>query len=115
MFLCGFYVFNVIYKLIYKLPGMYVDHVCMLACECVCGSVGVCSVWCVFVCSALETDRSQFKAKLLVALPKVCHLDVQQREMLQLRRVDLQDCPVKAFTILQERPSPTLETFYQLK
>lgn len=60
--------------------------------------------WCVVVCVhvlALETDRSHFKAKLLVALPKVWHLDVQQRKMLHLWRVDLQDCPVKALTVLQ--------------
>ena len=78
--------------------------VCVFVCVCVCvcvhlHGVSVCLCVCVFL--ALETNRSHFKSKLLVALPKVRHLDVQQREMLHLWCVDLQDGPVKALTILQ--------------
>lgn len=43
---------------------------CVRVCACVCGSVHDASV-CVIVFLALETDRSHFKAKLLVGLPKV--------------------------------------------
>lgn len=78
---------------------MYVASV-MCVSKCVCVHVLFCE--CVTVCVlALETNRSHFKAKLLVALPKVWHLDIQQGKMLHLWRVDLQDCPVETFTILQ--------------
>lgn len=109
---CGFVCLCVSYHLQVNLQ--ITGRVCLVyinvslsACVCVCVWVFACVVLCmmrVCVCVlALETDRSHFKAKLLVALPKVWHLDVQQRKMLHLWCVDLQDCPVEALTILQRQ------------
>lgn len=56
---------------------------------------------CLYGVLALETDRSHFKAKFLVVLPKVCDLEVPQRKLLNLGCVHLHHCPVEALTILQ--------------
>lgn len=48
-----------------------------------------------------ETNRSNFKAKLLVFLPKVWDLDVQQGELFHLGCVHLQHRPVKTLAILE--------------
>lgn len=57
-----------------------------------------------------ETDRSNFKPKLLIGFPKVCDLDVHERKMLNLRCVYLQNCPTIAFAILEREKKKTAGT-----
>lgn len=70
---CGDVCHSFIYNIIYKRWGVF-SYMCCV-CKCRCGSV---CVWRSVARSgqcegvlALETDRSHFKTKLLVALPKV--------------------------------------------